>query len=56
MLIIDPATGAMWKVVDPVVDETLEKSTTSASNPSSLRIITIDQAPAEVKAKMVAVK
>src|SRR4051794_26213226 len=29
MLIIDPATGAMWKIQDPLVDETLDKATAS---------------------------
>ncbi len=39
MLIIDPATGAMWKIKDPVVDETLVRDNLQAANRPALYII-----------------
>lgn len=40
MLIVDPATGAMWKVKDPVVDEQL-KSLPGTSSTGMLKIMNI---------------
>jgi len=53
LLIIDPASGAMWKVVDPVVDETLDKSVVSSGKDASLNIVDINTLPQEVKNKLV---
>ena len=53
MLIIDPATGAMWKVVDPIIDETLDKSVVSAGKEPSLKIVDINNLPDEERKKLV---
>lgn len=53
MLIIDPATGAMWKIKDPVVDETLMKSIETVKATPVLRLIDIKDIPADMKKKLV---
>ena len=55
LLIIDPATGAMWKIKDPVVDETLIKSNSSATSAPTLKIINIQDVPGNIKAGLVRV-
>lgn len=45
MLIVDPATGAMYKLDRDMISETLTKSTATASNTHSLQIISKDQIP-----------
>jgi hypothetical protein len=45
MLIVDPATGAMYKLDRDGVSETLTKSSASASITPSLQIISKDQLP-----------
>ncbi|HEX8460638.1 MAG TPA: PEGA domain-containing protein [Segetibacter sp.] len=55
MLIIDPATGAMWRVVDPVVYETLTKSTAVTKEPT-LKIMSIAEVPENLKSKLVSIK
>ncbi len=55
LLIIDPATGAMWKIKDPVVDETLTRSDASAANAPTLKIINIQDIAANLKAGLVRV-
>jgi hypothetical protein len=40
MIIVDPLTGGMWKIADPVVDEKLDPS-----NASTLQIINIKDIP-----------
>ena len=56
MLIIDPATGAMWKIADPIIDETLIKADGSASTSPSLNIIDINSLSKEAQSKLVAIK
>jgi len=58
MLIIDPATGAMWRIADPVIDETLVKSTAATSTPTTptLSIVDIKDVSKELKSKLVPVK
>jgi hypothetical protein len=56
MLIIDPATGAMWKISDPIIYETLEKSTLSTSNIPTLRIIDIASIPEGYRDKLAQIK
>jgi hypothetical protein len=53
MLIVDPATGAMWKIKDPVVDETLIKNTGAANATPGLKIIDIKDMNAGMKEKLV---
>ena len=54
MLIIDPATGAMWKLDTPPIFVNLGKPTVSTE--PSLKIIDIKEATPEMKAAMVKVK
>jgi len=53
MLIIDPASGAMWKVVDPIVDETLEKSVVMTGKDPSLNIVDVNTLSQEQRNKLV---
>jgi len=53
MLVIDPLTGAMWKIVDPVIDETLLKSTTLNTTTPTLNIVDIKDVSNELKSKLV---
>lgn len=55
MLIIDPATGAMWKLDTPPINVTLSKSTASTETPV-LKIIDIASVPQEMKDKLVRIK
>jgi len=52
MLIIDPATGAMWKLNSKYINETLYPSTGSIDNPE-LRILDINNIPADWKGYLV---
>jgi hypothetical protein len=53
MLIVDPATGAMWKIETDYLNETLYKTeTVSQSNPE-MRIIEIDKIPTNWKNHLV---
>lgn len=54
MLIIDPATGAMWKIETDFLNETLSKSTASV-NPE-MKIMTINEIPDSWKNHLVRVK
>ena len=51
LLIIDPLTGAMWKLSDPLVDETMVKKASVTVSPQ-LRIIDIRSLPAETVARL----
>lgn len=55
MLIIDPATGAMWKLETPPINVTLNKSTASNETPM-LKIIDIASVPQDMKDKLVRIK
>ena len=55
MLIIDPATGAMWKLDTPPINVTLSKSTASTETPT-LKIVDIASIPQSMKDKLVRVK
>jgi len=55
MLIIDPATGAMWKLDTPPINVTLNKSTASIESPT-LKIVDIASIPQNMKDKLVRVK
>lgn len=54
MLIVDPATGAMWKLDTPPVNVTLSKPT--AMNEPALNILLVDEVSNAVKANMVQIK
>lgn len=49
MLVVDPATGAMWKIKDPVVDESL---TPLPATGGTLKIISISEADEKLKNKL----
>ncbi len=55
MLIIDPATGAMWKLSTPPIDVTLAKSISALSLPV-LKIMDINDVPANMKNSLVEIK
>jgi hypothetical protein len=52
MLVIDPATGAMWKIKDPVVDESL---TPLPATGGTLKIISISEADETLKKNLVVI-
>jgi hypothetical protein len=52
MLIIDPATGAMWKLDTPPINVTLSKSTASTETPT-LKIVDLASLPQNMKDKLV---
>jgi ABC-type Fe3+-hydroxamate transport system substrate-binding protein len=56
MLIIDPATGAMWKIQDPVIDENLVKSTAAISTTPTLNIVDIKDISKELRSHLVRLK
>src|SRR5690606_29560195 len=49
MLFIDPLTGAMWKIQDPVVDETLDRAPTASVQAPELNIVNIADVSPELK-------
>jgi hypothetical protein len=53
LLIIDPATGAMWKIKNDFVDE---KLVPKPNNTTSLKIIDIKSIPSEWKNHLIAIK
>lgn len=53
MLIVDPATGAMWKIQDPVVDETFDKATALLKNNPTLNIVNIHDVSKEGQTHLV---
>ena len=56
-LIVDPATGAMYKIDTEFLNETLEKTNEGVSaKANELRILDINDIPAEWKEKLVAIK
>ncbi|WP_276962307.1 hypothetical protein [Bacteroides graminisolvens] len=56
LLIVDPATGAMYKIDTEFLNETLEKENGGVSAKSNeLRILDINDIPAEWKEKLVAI-
>ena len=55
MLIVDPATGAMWKLSDPLVEVTLDPvgSTALQTTSPELKIVDINHVSEETKLKLV---
>lgn len=56
MLIIDPATGAMWKIADPAINETLVKSSPGGTTVSTLQVIDVAEIPDQYKDKLIKIK
>jgi len=54
LLIVDPATGAMYKLDREVINETFTKTT--SSNEPSLRIMNINDLPESMKTHLVCIK
>ncbi len=52
MLIVDPATGAMYKIEDEYMNINLSKSSTSIENPT-FKVYDIANTPKEWKDKLV---
>lgn len=53
MLIVDPATGAMWKLKDPLIDETLVRTNATAA---TLNVVDIKNVSAEEKSNLIRIK
>lgn len=53
LLFIDPITGAMWKIQDPVVDETLDRMATASAQAPELNIVNIADVSPEQKSKLI---
>lgn len=48
MLIVDPATGAMWKIEDGYINETLTGAPNAMANPE-IKIVDINDVPVKLK-------
>jgi len=55
-LIVDPLTGAMWKLDSPLTVTLVEKTASLESNGAQLQIVTIDDVPQHLIPNMVRVK
>jgi hypothetical protein len=53
MLIVDPATGAMWRLNDTVV-ATFQQTADSTSGQRALRIVNIDKVPMKYRGQLLA--
>jgi hypothetical protein len=53
LLIVDPATGAMYKIKDSYVAATLFQSVSIAEKAETLRVYTMEDIPAEWKEQLV---
>lgn len=56
MLIVDPITGAMWKLESPLTVNLAEKTSSLENNEVKLQIVLIDDIPQHLRSKMVRVK
>jgi hypothetical protein len=56
MLIIDPATGAMWKLDTPTVNATLQKTTAGLHSTPTLQVVDINSLTAAQRAQLVRLK
>ncbi len=55
-LIVDPATGAMYKLYTQSLNETLAKDETSAKTPNTLKVYDINEIPESWKENLVELK
>jgi hypothetical protein len=56
MLIVDPLSGAMWKIKNPVVNESLSKLGAVTGNVPELKIMDIKDVAPEMKEQLVRIK
>ncbi len=49
-MLVDASTGAMWKIIDPIVYETLDKST--VANTPTLKVIDTKEIPDSLEKKL----
>lgn len=56
MLIVDPATGAMWKLPDSATATLVEKTSLLIIDGKELKVAFLDDVPAHLKSQMVPVK
>ncbi len=56
LLIVDPLTGAMWKIDNMYINTTLSKTTASTDNNPSLKVLSINDIPKEWKEHLVKIK
>jgi hypothetical protein len=58
MLIVDPITGAMWKINQRDVQGILNQASAYSGSPDgqALNILSVDDVPEDLKSKMVPVK
>lgn len=56
MLIVDPATGAMWKLETEFINETLIQSTASLENNKELKVYALNDIPTEWKEHLVKIE
>ncbi len=56
MLIVDPLTGAMWKLDSPLTVNLVEKTASLENDAVRLQIVLIDDVPQHLRSKMVRVK
>ncbi len=55
-LIVDPATGAMWKLPDSISVILAEKTSAFIIDGKELKVVFLDDVPAQLRAQMVRVK
>ena len=55
LLIVDPATGAMWKLNDTVIANFNQNSEITHGG-KTLKIVNIDQVPIALRGQLVAIK
>jgi len=53
MLIVDPATGAMWKIEQEFINETLTKSGSTASVNPEITVLSINEVPQSWKSHLI---
>ena len=56
LLIVDPITGKMWKLPETAIFGNLSSGSASNEEDRSLKIVTLDQVPVDLREQMVAVK
>lgn len=57
MLIIDPISGAMWKINDPLINETMIKTDqTSGTQMPTLNIVDINDVEDNLKSRLIRIR
>ena len=52
-LVVDPATGGMWRISPDEITADFEKDQQSSNDRNTIRIATLDQIPASIRSSMV---